>query len=115
MKNVIRKMATVLVAGGFIFFASAAPTVEIAAGETLVVTDFTTMDVGGTTIITNSLIKLNEGYTIKIPATPANADSFFSYQIQLLGNATLDLSDYDDSTVPFRLYSGVYKIGRAHV
>ena len=108
MKNVIRKLATVLAAGCFIFFASAAPTVEIAAGETLVVTDFTTMDVGGTTIITNSLIKLNEGCTIKIPATPANADSFFRYQIQLLGNTTLDLSDYDDSTVPFRLYSGVY-------
>ena len=108
MKNVIRKMATVLAAGGFIFFASAAPTVEIAAGETLVVTDFTTMDVGGTTIITNSLIKLNEGCTIKIPATPANAEKFFNYQIQLLGDATLDLSDYDDSTVPFRLYSGVY-------
>ena len=88
--------------------AQGAPTVEIAAGETLTVTDFTTMDVGGTTIITNSLIKLNEGCTIKIPATPANADSFFSYQIQLLGDATLDLSDYDDSTVPFRLYSGVY-------
>ena len=88
--------------------AQGAPTVEIAAGETLVVTDFTTMDVGGTTIITNSLIKLNEGCTIKIPVTPANADSFFSYQIQLLGNATLDLSDYDDSTTPFRLYSGVY-------
>ena len=88
--------------------AQGAPTVEIAAGETLVVTDFTTMDVGGTTIITNSLIKLNEGCTIKIPATPANADSFFSYQIQLFGNATLDLSDYDDSTTPFRLYSGVY-------
>ena len=96
------------VAALFFGVAQGAPTVEIAAGETLVVTDFTTMDVGGTTIITNSLIKLNEGCTIKIPATPANADSFFSYQIQLLGNATLDLSDYDDSTVPFRLYSGVY-------
>ncbi len=108
MKNALRFFATVLAAGALVFFASAAPTVEIAAGETLVVTDFTTMDVGGTTIITNSLIKLNEGCTIKIPATPANAASFFSYQIQLLGNATLDLSDYDDSTVPFRLYSGVY-------
>ncbi len=88
--------------------AQGAPTVEIAAGETLTVTDFKTMEVGDTTIITNSLIKLNEGCTIKIPATPANAASFFSYQIQLLGDATLDLSDYDDSTVPFRLYSGVY-------
>ena len=88
--------------------AQGVPTVEIAAGETLTVTDFTTMDVGGTTIISNSLIKLNEGCTIKIPATPANAEKFFNYQIQLLGDATLDLSDYDDSTVPFRLYSGVY-------
>lgn len=88
--------------------AQGAPTVEIAAGETLTVTDFKTMDVGGTTIITNSLIKLNEGCTIKIPQAPDNAANYFRYQIQLLGDATLDLSDYDDSTVPFRLYSGVY-------
>ena len=108
MKNVIRKLATVLAAGGFIFFASAAPTVEIAAGETLTVTDFKTMDVNGTTIITNSLIKLNEGCTIKIPQAPDNAANYFRYQIQLLGNATLDLSDYDDTTTTFRLYSGVY-------
>lgn len=47
--------------------AQGAPTVEIAAGETLTVTDFKTMEVGDTTIITNSLIKLNEGCTIKIP------------------------------------------------
>ena len=88
--------------------AQGAPTVEIAAGETLTVTDFKTMDVGGTTIITNSLIKLNEGCTIKIPQAPENADNYFRYQIQLLGDATLDLSDYDDSVTPFRLYSGVY-------
>lgn len=88
--------------------AQGAPTVEIAAGETLTVTDFKTMEVGDTTIITNSLIKLNEGCTLKIPQAPANADNFFRYQIQLLGDASLDLSDYDDTTTPFRLYSGVY-------
>jgi len=88
--------------------AQGAPTVEIAAGETLTVTDFKEMDVDGTTIITNSLIKLNEGCTIKIPQAPDNAANYFRYQIQLLGDATLDLSDYDDSTTPFRLYSGVY-------
>ena len=108
MKNVIRKLATALAAGGFIFFASAETTVEIAAGETLTITDFKTMEVNGTTIVSNSLIKLNEGCTLKIPQAPANAASFFNYQIQLLGNATLDLSDYDDTTTPFRLYSGVY-------
>ena len=108
MKNAIRFLTTVFVVGGLSFFASAAPTVEIAAGETLTITDFKTMDVNGTTIITNSLIKLNEGCVIKIPQAPANADNFFRYQIQLLGDATLDLSDYDDTATPFRLYSGVY-------
>ena len=43
MKNVIRFLTAVFMAGGLAFFASAAPTVEIAAGETLVVTDFTTI------------------------------------------------------------------------
>lgn len=105
----MKRLAWTACAAALLFgVAQGAPTVEIAAGETLTVTDFTTMDVGGTTIISNSLIKLNEGCTIKIPATPANAEKFFNYQIQLLGDATLDLSDYDDSTVPFRLYSGVY-------
>ena len=108
MKTAIQFLTTVFVVGSLVFFASAAPTVEIAAGETLTITDFKTMDVNGTTIITNSLIKLNEGCTIKIPQAPDNADNFFRYQIQLLGDATLDLSDYDDTTTPFRLYSGIY-------
>lgn len=105
-----KKVFAACAAALFFGVAQGAPTVEIAAGETLTVTDFKTMDVGGTTIITNSLIKLNEGCTIKIPATPDNADNYFSYQIQLLGDATLDLSDYDDSETPFRLYSGVYTV-----
>ncbi len=108
MKKAIRLLASVLAAGGLVLSASAAATVEIAAGDTLTVTYFETMTVNDTTIITNSLIKLNEGCTIKIPQSPANANKFFRYQIQLLGDATLDLSEYDDTTTPFRLYSGIY-------
>ena len=105
----MKKLVYAACAAALLFgVAQGAPTVEIAAGETLTVTDFKTMEVGDTTIITNSLIKLNEGCTIKIPQTPDNAANYFRYQIQLLGDATLDLSDYDDSTTPFRLYSGVY-------
>ena len=105
----MKKLVYAACAAALLFgVAQGAPTVEIAAGETLTVTDFKTMEVGDTTIITNSLIKLNEGCTIKIPQAPENADNYFRYQIQLLGDATLDLSDYDDSETPFRLYSGVY-------
>ena len=56
----MKKMAWAACVAALLFgVAQGAPTVEIAAGETLVVTDFTTMDVDGTTIITNSHIKLN--------------------------------------------------------
>jgi hypothetical protein len=55
MKNAIRFLITVFVVGGLAFFTSAETTVEIAAGETLTITDFKTMDVNGTTIVSNSL------------------------------------------------------------
>ena len=85
MKKVLACVAATCIAGT----AFAAPTVEIAAGETLVVTDFKTMDVGDVTIITNSLIKLNEGCVVKIPQSPENAANYFRYQIQLLGGVVI--------------------------
>lgn len=81
--------------------------ITVAAGETVVVDDFSSFTYGGVTVSSNDVVTLNEGCTVKVPSGVANADKNFCYHINLLGNATLDLSDYDGA-VPFRLYASVY-------
>ena len=80
--------------------------ITIPAGETLVITDFAAVSYGGADCAEGDVITLNAGCTIKVAAGVANAGTFQQH-VKLLGDATLDLTDYDAET-PFRLYRSVY-------
>lgn len=80
--------------------------ITVPAGETLAVTDFAAVSYGGTACAQKDVITLNAGSTVKIAAGAANPGTFM-YHFRLLGDATLDLTDYD-AEKPFRLAGSVY-------
>ncbi|MDO5319258.1 MAG: hypothetical protein Q4G65_11565 [bacterium] len=96
----------VLALAGIIVPAVWAADVTVPAGETLTITDFAAVSYGGVDCEDGDVITLNAGCTIKIAAGVANAGTFQQH-VKLLGDATLDLTDYD-AEMPFRLYRSVY-------
>ena len=103
MRNLVGLAAFVLACLGAVYGAD----IEVPAGESVTVDDFKTFTYNGTTVGTNDIIKVNAGCSVVIPATVANASSWFRYHIVLAGDATLDLSAYDGSSTPFFLFGSV--------
>ena len=80
--------------------------ITVPAGETLTVTDFAAVSYAGTACAQKDVITLNAGSVVKVAAGVANPGTFM-YHFKLLGDATLDLADYD-AEAPFRLAGSVY-------
>lgn len=80
--------------------------ITVPAGETLTITDFSNVSYGDANCEAGDVITLNAGCTIKVAAGVANGGTFQQH-VKLLGDATLDLTDYDAAN-PFRLYRSVY-------
>lgn len=96
----------VLALAGIIVPAVWAADVTVPAGETLTITDFAAVSYGGVDCADSDVITLNAGCTIKVAASAANAGTFLQH-VKLLGDATLDLTDYN-AEKPFRLSRSVY-------